>query len=95
MIGMIDDFRTMINVFLDRSEGECESMIDWGAGLVCMTGLVNVLVIVQGTKKKLKKWQMHVFPMNLYSIEMLIPIGWSQGKLAINQCGEHNFPNGA
>jgi hypothetical protein len=30
-----------------------------GADLVCMTGLVNVLVIFQETKKSLKKWQMH------------------------------------
>jgi len=33
MIGQIDDFRTMINVLLDRSEGERQSMIGWGGRL--------------------------------------------------------------
>jgi hypothetical protein len=28
MIGQINDFRTLIDVLLDRSEGECRSMID-------------------------------------------------------------------
>ena len=67
-------------------------MIGWGAGLVCMTGLVNVSVIFQGTKRCLKKWQMHGCPMNLYSARMLTLIGWNQRRLAINQCGRHNFP---
>jgi len=59
-----------------------------------MTGLVNVLVIFQGTKKSLKKWEMHGYPMNLFSTGMLILIGWNQGRCAINQCGRHNFPSG-
>ena len=45
----------MIDVLLDRSEGERQSMIGWGAGSVCMTDLVNVLVIFQETKKELEK----------------------------------------
>jgi len=45
MIGQIDDFRTMIDASMSRSGGECQFMIGWGAGLACMTGLVNVLVI--------------------------------------------------
>jgi hypothetical protein len=94
MIGQIDDFRTVIDVSLDRSEGERQSMIGWGAGLACMTGLVNVLVIFQETKRNLMKWQMHGFPLSLYSVEILILIGWSQGRLGINQCGRHSFPNG-
>jgi len=59
MIGQIDDSRTMIDALMSRSGGGCQFMIGWGAGLVCMTGLVNVLFIFQGTKKSSKKWQMH------------------------------------
>jgi len=95
MISQINGSKTMISVSLDRSEGECKSMIGWGAGSVCMIDLVNVLVIFQETKRNLKKWQKHGFPMNLYSVEMLILIGWSQGRLAINHCEGHSFSNGA
>ena len=48
IIGMIDqigDIRTMIGVLMDRAEGGCQFMISWGAGSVCMIGLVNVLAI--------------------------------------------------
>jgi len=74
-IGQIRDSRTMIDVSMGRLGGECQFIIGWGAGSVCMIGLVNVLVIFQGTKRNLKKWQMHRFSMNLYSAEMLILIG--------------------
>jgi len=94
MIGQISDSRTMIDVLMGRSGGECQFMIGWGAGLVCMTGLVNVLVIFQGSKRNLKRWQMRGFPMNSYSTEMLILIGWSQEKLTISQYGRQNFLNG-
>ena len=48
IIGMIDqitDSRTMIDALMSRSGGECQFMISWGADLVCMTDLVNMLVI--------------------------------------------------
>jgi len=75
MIGQIDDFRTMINALMSRLEEGYRFMIGWGAGLVCMTGSVNVFVIFQGTRRNSKKWQMHGFPMNSYFAEMLILIG--------------------
>jgi len=75
MIGQISSSRTMIDVLMSRSGGVCQFMIGWGAGLVCKTGLVNVLVIFQVTRRNLKKWQMHGFLMNLYYAEMLILTG--------------------
>jgi len=47
MISWIDDSRTMIDTLMSRSEEGCQFMIGWGADLVCMTDLVNVLVIFQ------------------------------------------------
>jgi len=75
MIGQIKDSRTTIDVSMGRLGGEFQFMIGWAAGLVCMIGLVNMLVIFQGTKRNLKRWQMHGFSMNLYSVEMPILIG--------------------
>ena len=92
MIGQIDDSKTMIDALMGRSGGGCQFMIGWGAGLVCMTSLSNMLVIFQGTKRSLKGWQMHGFPMNLYFAEMLTLVGWNQGKFTINQHGEQSFP---
>jgi len=93
MIGRINDSRTMIDALMSQSWGGCQFIIDLGAGLVCMIVLVNVLVIFQGTKKSLKKWQIHECPMNLFSVAMLTLIGWNQGRFAINQCGRHSFPS--
>jgi len=54
------------------------SVHDWlGAGSVYMIGLVNVLAIFQETKRSLKRWQMHDFPMSLYFAGMLTLIGWN------------------
>jgi len=44
-IGQIGGSRTMINVSMSRTGGELQFTIGWGAGLACMTGLVNVSVI--------------------------------------------------
>jgi len=88
IIGMIDqisDIRTMIGVLIGRLEEGCQFMTGWEAGSVCMTGLVNVLVIFQETKNNLKRWQLHEFPMSLYFAGTLTHIGWNQGKFAINQ----------
>ena len=94
MIDQIDDIRTMIGVLMDRSEEGCQFMIGWGAGLVCMTGLVNVSAIFQEIERSLKRWQIHGCLMNLFSAGMLIPIGWNQERFAINQCKGHDFHNG-
>ena len=48
IIGMIDqirNIRTVIDGLTSRLEEGRQSMIGWGAGSVCMTNLVNVLVI--------------------------------------------------
>ena len=68
-IGMtkpIDAIRKMIGDLMGRLEGERRFMIGWGVGSVYTTGLAIVLHIFPGTKKSLKKWQMHEFPMSSY-----------------------------
>jgi len=84
MIDQIDDSRIMIDALMNRSGGGCQFTIGWGVGLVCMTGLVDVLDIFQGTKRSLKRWQMHGCPMNLFSVGMLTIIEWNQGRFTIN-----------
>ena len=88
IIGMIDqigDIRTMIGVLMGRFGERCQFMTGWGVGSECMTGLVNVLAIFQETKRSLKRWRMHEFPISLYFVGMLILIGWNQGRLDINR----------
>jgi len=75
----------MIGVLVGRLEEGRKFMIDWGADSVCMTGLVSMSVIFPGTKKSLKKWQMHEFPMNSYFVWMLILIEWNQEKIVVNR----------
>jgi len=93
-ISQIEDSRTMINVSMSQSGGERQCTIGWGAGLACMTGLVNVLVISLGIRKNLKKWQTPGSPMNSYSAETLTFIGWNQRRFSISQFGKQNFPDG-
>jgi len=84
MIGMIDrigSIRTKIGVLMGRLEEEFQFMIDWGAGSVCMTGLVTVSDIFLEIKRSLRRWQMHEFPMSSYFAGILILIEWSQGKI--------------
>jgi len=84
MIGMIDligSIKTMIGDSMGRLGGGLQFMIGWGAGLVCMIGLVIVLGTFLGTKRSLKRWQMLEFPMSSYFAGMLIPIVWSLGKV--------------
>jgi len=90
MIGMID----LIGGLTGRLGGEHQFMIGWGADSVCMTGLVIVSDIFPGTKRSLKRWPMHEFPMNSYFAGMLIPIEWSQGKLVAHRQDNHNFLRG-
>jgi len=52
IIGMIDQIgsiRTMIGILVGRLEEGHQFMIGWGAGSVCMTGLVSMLVIFPET----------------------------------------------
>jgi len=88
IIGMIDRIgstRTMIGVLMGRLEEGPQFMISWGADSVCMTGLVSVSGIFPETKRSLRRWRMHEFPMNSYFVEMLILIRWNQGRVVANQ----------
>jgi len=78
MTGMTGPIGTIVIIIGDsmgRLEGEHLYMIGWGADSVCTTGLGIVLSIFPGTKKNLKKWLMHGFPMSSYFEGMLIRIG--------------------
>jgi len=97
MIGMIDligSIRMMIDGLMGRLGGERQFMIGWGADSVCTTGLVIVSGIFPGTKKNLRRWPMHEFPMSSYFAEMAIPIVWSQGKVITHRQGSHSFLHG-
>jgi len=97
MIGMTDPIgaiKMMIGDLIGRLGGGLQFMIGWGAGSVCMIGLVIVLNTFLGTKRSLKRWEMLESPMSSYSVEMPIPIGWSQGKVIAHQQGSHSFLHG-
>jgi len=94
MIGMTDrigSIRTMTADLKSRLGGELQFMIGWGAGSLCMIGLVIILSTFPGTKRSLKRWQMLEFTMSSYFAEMLIPIIWNQGKIVALQQDSHNF----
>jgi len=74
MIDLIDSIRMMIGDLMSRLGEEPQFMIGWGASSVCMTDLVTVSDIFPGTKRSLRRWQMHEFPMSSYFVEMPIPI---------------------
>ena len=83
MIGMTDPIGAimmMIGDLMGRLGGERPFMTGWGAGSACMIGLVTVLNTFPGTRKSLKRWLMHGFPMSSYFAGMPILIRWSQGK---------------
>jgi len=97
MIGMTDligSIRLMIGGLMGRLGGERQFKIGWGADSVYTIGLVIVLNIFPGTRKNLKKWLMHEFPMSSYFVETLILIGWSQAKVVTHRQGSHNFLHG-
>ena len=84
MIGMTDQIgsiRTITAGLMDQLGGKRRFMIDWGADLVCMTGLEIKLNIFPGIRKSLSKWLMLGFPMSSYFSGTLTLIGWSQGKI--------------
>jgi len=69
MIGMTDQIgsiRTITAGLMGRLGGECRFMIGWGAGSACMIGLVTMLNTFPGTKKSLRRWLTHEFPMSSY-----------------------------
>jgi len=84
MISMTDhigSIRTMTAGLMGRLGGELQCMIGWGAGSVCMIGLVILSNIFLGTRKSLKRWLMREFLMSSYFAETLILIGWSREKI--------------
>jgi len=81
MIDQIGSIGTMIGVLMGRLEEGPQFMIGWGEDSMCMTSLVSVSCIFPETKKSLRRWRMREFPMSLYFAEMLILIGWNQGKI--------------
>jgi len=88
MIGMTDQIssiRTITAGLMGRLGGERRFMIGWGAGSACMIGLVTVLNTFLRTKKNLRRWLMHEFPMSSYFAGMSILIGWSQGKIVAHR----------
>jgi len=97
MIGMTDrigSIRTMTADLMGRLGGELQCIIGWGAGSACMIALVIVSGIFPGTKRNLRRWPMHEFPMSSYFAEMPIPIEWSQGKVVAHWQGNHSFLHG-
>jgi len=64
MINQVGSIKIMIGVLMGRLGEEPRFMIDWGAGSVCMIGLVTVSGIFPRTKRSLRRWQMHGFPMS-------------------------------
>jgi len=91
MIDQIGSIRTMIGVLMDRLGEGPQFMIGWGADSVCMTGWVSVSGIFLETKRSLRRWRMHRFPMSSYFAEMLILIEWNQGKIVASRLDNHNF----
>jgi len=97
MIGMtdpIDAITMMIGDLMGRLGGEHPFMIGWGAGLVCTIGLVIVLNTFPGTRRSLRRWLIHGFPMSSYFVGTLTLIGWSQGSIVDHRLGSHHFPHG-
>jgi len=85
MIDQIGSIKTITAGLMGRLGGECPFMIRWGASSVCTIGLVIVLSTFPGTKKNLRRWLMHEFPMSSYFAEMPILIEWSQGKIVAHR----------
>jgi len=88
MIGMIDSIgsiRTMIGGLMSRLGEEPQFIIGWGADSVCTTDLVTMLDTFPGTKRNLRRWQMHKFLMSSYFAEMPMLTEWSQEKFVGNR----------
>jgi len=88
MIGTTDQIgsiRTIAAGLMGRLGGERRFLIGWGAGSACTIGLGTVLNIFPGTKKNLRRWLMHGFPMSSYFAGMPILIGLSQGKIVAHR----------
>jgi len=85
MIDLIGSIRTMIDDLMSRLGEEPQFMIGWGAGSVCMTNLVTVLDTFLGTRRNLRRWQMHEFPMSSYFAEMPILTERTQEEFVDNR----------
>jgi len=85
MIDQIGSIKTMIGDLMGRLGEELRFMIGWEVGSVCMTDLVIVSSIFPGTKKNMKIWRMHEFPMNSYFVGMLILIEWNRRKIVVHR----------
>ena len=94
MTGLVGSIKMMIGGLMGRLGRQRQFMIGLGADSVYTIGLVIALSIFPGTRKNLKKWPMHVFPMNSYFVETSILIGWSPGKVVAHRQGSHHFPHG-
>jgi hypothetical protein len=80
---------------MSRSEVEHQYMIDGGADLVYMRGLVNALDTFQRIKRSLKRWQTQEFPMKEYFTGILIYITYNQLGPVIGRFGKLSSLNGA
>jgi len=85
MTGPIGTIVIMIGDLMGRLGGEHPFMVGLGVDSVCTTGLGIVLNIFPGTRKNLKKWLMHGFPMSSYFAGMPILTGWSQKKIVTHR----------
>ena len=84
MIGMTDPIGAIARIIGDlmgRLGGDRPFMIGWEASSVCTTDSVIVLDIFPVTRRNLKRWLMHGFPMSSSSAGMPILIGWSQENI--------------
>jgi len=96
-IGMTDPIGAitmMIGDLMGRLGREHPFMIGWGAVSVCAIGLVIMLNTFPGTRRSLRRWLMHGFPMSSYFAGTLTLIGWSQGSIVDHRLGSHHFPHG-
>ena len=78
MIGMtdlIDATMTTIGGLMGRLGGEHPFTIGWEAGSMCTAGSTIVFDNFPGTRKNLKRWLMHGFPMSSCSAGTPILIG--------------------
>jgi len=81
MINLIGSIRMMIGDLMGRLGGERQFMIGWGVDSMYTIGLVTMSGTFLRTKKNLRRWLMHEFPMSSYFAGMPILIEWSQGKI--------------
>ena len=92
--GLIGAIVIMVGNLLGRLEGGHPFKIGWGAGSAWTTGLEIMLSISLGTRKNLKRWLIHGFPMSSYFAGMPILIEWNQRKIVAQRSDSSNFLHG-